>query len=38
MVVNALVTDPRDTGVTFLIIVAGVPVYLLWVRWARPRP
>jgi amino acid transporter len=37
MVVNALMTDPRDTGVTFIIIVAGVPVYLLWVRWARQR-
>ncbi len=38
MVVNALVTDPRDTGVTLAIIVAGVPVYLLWARLARPRP
>lgn len=29
MVVNALVTDPVNTGVTFLIIGAGLPVYLL---------
>jgi hypothetical protein len=27
---NALVTDPHNTGVTLLIIAAGVPVY--WVR------
>ncbi len=37
MIVNALVTDPRDTGVTLLIIVAGVPVYLVWSRFARAR-
>jgi basic amino acid/polyamine antiporter, APA family len=30
MVVNALVTDPVNTGITFGIIVAGVPVYYLW--------
>jgi basic amino acid/polyamine antiporter, APA family len=30
LVMNALVTDPRNTGVTLLIILAGVPVY--WVR------
>jgi amino acid transporter len=30
MVVNALFSDPRDTGVTLLIMLAGVPVY--WVR------
>ncbi len=38
MVLNALVTDPRDTGVTLLIIVAGVPVYLAWSRLSRPHP
>ncbi|TLZ05643.1 MAG: amino acid permease, partial [Gammaproteobacteria bacterium] len=27
MVLNALFTDPRNTGVTLLIIVAGAPVY-----------
>ena len=27
MVGNALVADPRDTGLTFLIIAAGVPAY-----------
>jgi APA family basic amino acid/polyamine antiporter len=37
MVVNALVTDPRNTGVTLLIIVAGIPVYLVWTRLSRPR-
>ena len=30
MVGNALVTDPRNTGATFLVILAGIPVY--WVR------
>ncbi len=35
MVVNALVTNPRDTGVTFGIILAGVPAYFLWRGWER---
>ncbi|HET8648687.1 MAG TPA: amino acid permease [Gemmatimonadales bacterium] len=30
MVVNALITDPINTGLTFLIILAGVPVYYIW--------
>ena len=30
MVVNALVTDPVNTGITFGIILAGVPVYYAW--------
>ena len=29
MVINALVTDPVNTGITFAIILAGVPVYLI---------
>jgi basic amino acid/polyamine antiporter, APA family len=37
MVGNALVTDPRNTGVTLLIIVAGIPVYLVWTHLSRPR-
>lgn len=36
MVVNALWTDPVNTGVTFGIILAGVPVYLAWRFW-MPR-
>lgn len=35
MVLNALVTDPHRTGITFLIILAGVPVYWLWRRFGR---
>jgi amino acid transporter len=35
MVLNALFTDPRNTGVTLLIIVAGAPVY--WLRAKLPR-
>ena len=30
MVLNALITDPRNTGITFAIILAGVPVFWLW--------
>jgi basic amino acid/polyamine antiporter, APA family len=34
MVVNALITEPRDTGITFLIILAGVPAYFAWRVWS----
>jgi len=34
MVVNALVTDPRNTGVTFGIIAVGIPAYFGWRAWA----
>jgi len=30
MVLNALWTDPVNTGITFGIILTGVPVYLIW--------
>jgi amino acid transporter len=30
MVVNALVTDTKNTGITLGIIAAGVPVYYIW--------
>jgi amino acid transporter len=33
MVVNALLTDPLNTGLTFGIILAGIPVYYLWARF-----
>jgi len=32
MVLNALITTPRDTGLTFGIILAGLPVYWVWRR------
>jgi basic amino acid/polyamine antiporter, APA family len=35
MVVNALVTDPVNTGITLGIIVAGVPAYYAWRAFAR---
>jgi APA family basic amino acid/polyamine antiporter len=38
MVANALVTNPVDTGITFGIIAAGVPVYLAWRAASRARP
>jgi hypothetical protein len=34
MVANALITDPVNTGVTFAIILAGLPVYVLW-KWRQ---
>ena len=37
MVINALVTEPRDTGITFGIILAGIPAYYAWRVWAK-RP
>jgi len=37
MVGNALFADPRDSGLTFLIIAAGVPAYWLWQRFAPAR-
>jgi basic amino acid/polyamine antiporter, APA family len=33
MVVNALWTDPSNTGVTFGIILAGIPAYFAWRSW-----
>jgi amino acid transporter len=37
MVFNALLTDPRNTGITLLIILIGVPVYYLRERLGRRR-
>ncbi len=37
MVLNALITDPHDTGRLFALILAGVPVFWMW-GWLRaPR-
>jgi len=35
LVVNALVTDPKNTGITFGIILLGVPAYYVWRALAR---
>jgi APA family basic amino acid/polyamine antiporter len=35
IILNALVTDPRNTGVTLLVIAAGLPAYYLWRVFAR---
>ena len=35
MIVNALITDPHNTGVTLAIILVGIPVYYLWGLWRR---
>jgi hypothetical protein len=37
MVVNALLTDPVNTGVTFGIILVGLPVYYIWRALAGRR-
>jgi APA family basic amino acid/polyamine antiporter len=37
MVLNALWTDPVNTGITFAIILAGVPVYLAWRSWSQGK-
>jgi basic amino acid/polyamine antiporter, APA family len=37
MVANALISDPHNTGITFLIILAGVPVYWVRARLMRAR-
>ena len=37
---NALVTDPRDTGITLLTIAVGLPAYAIWKwldRWPRAK-
>ena len=30
LVINALVTDPKWTAITFAVVLAGLPVYYLW--------
>jgi len=35
-VLNALISDPRNTGITFAIILAGVPIF--WLRGRRATP
>lgn len=37
MVTNALITDPGNTGVTLLIVAAGLPVYWVRGRWVSLR-
>jgi basic amino acid/polyamine antiporter, APA family len=35
---NALVTDPRDTGITLVIIAVGLPAYAVWKWLDRQSP
>jgi len=37
MIADALVTDPWNTGITFSLIVVGIPAYFLWKHYARAR-
>ena len=32
LVVNALITDPKWTSITFAVVLAGLPVYYIWFR------
>ena len=36
IVLNALWTDPLNTGITLGIILAGIPLYFGWRRWSGP--
>jgi basic amino acid/polyamine antiporter, APA family len=38
MMANALWTDPVNTGVTFGIILVGLPVYYAWRAWSGKQP
>jgi amino acid transporter len=38
MVINALVTDPLNTGVTFVIIAVGLPIYYLTIGRKSTSP
>jgi hypothetical protein len=38
MLVNALLEDVVHTGLAFLIILAGVPVYYTWLRGRPTEP
>jgi APA family basic amino acid/polyamine antiporter len=35
MVLNALWTDPANTGITLGIIALGIPVYYVWRAWSQ---
>jgi basic amino acid/polyamine antiporter, APA family len=35
LVVNALITDPKWTSITFAVVLAGLPVYYWWFREVR---
>ena len=37
MMANALWTDPVNTGITFGIILVGLPVYFAWRAWAKRK-
>jgi hypothetical protein len=32
LVINALITDPKWTSITFAVVLAGLPVYYLWFK------
>jgi basic amino acid/polyamine antiporter, APA family len=38
MMANALWTDPVNTGITFGIILVGLPVYYAWRAWSGKQP
>jgi ABC-type spermidine/putrescine transport system permease subunit II len=38
LVINALITDPKWTSITFAVVLAGLPVYWLVFRSRVPDP
>ena len=37
LVVNALYEDPVWTGITFAVVLAGLPIYYVWFRTRVPH-
>ena len=37
LVVNALITDPKWTSITFAVVLLGLPVYYIWFASASLR-
>ena len=38
LVINALITDPKWTSITFAVVLAGLPVYYVWFSSAERGP
>jgi ABC-type spermidine/putrescine transport system permease subunit II len=38
LVINALITDPKWTTITFAVVLAGLPVYYIWFSGSERGP
>ena len=38
LILDLIYLAPRTSGIGFLIILAGIPVYLVWSRRGTPHP